>query len=472
MGINIKKQVTSFLLFALMMLNMCPIASAADSDALSILCDSQTQIITVEGTLEYGINNRMIAVTVAPAEGGDFVHIAQTDVAFDGTYSYTFPFDGTLGDYTVEIHCGDVEAEADFSFGTEEQILDQINNAETGEEILASIEKFRIALNYENPTYADRLNDEQKLEVFDKLCMEEFSSLSEINDSFEKLAFDIALKYIGIWQNVEALLRENAELLELDFTDFEEVSKPANVLKLFLKGVTSENAKEVFDEAVEKELSRNDDMPSRPSSGGGGGGTVSTTISVQAPAPAVTPAPFKTSFKDLEEVAWAKDAIGYLEEKGIVSGMEKGTFKPMAPVSRSQFIKMLSIAFGFYDENISCSFTDVPKDSWFYSYIGSAVAKGVVLGREDGNFAPDDSITRQDMAVFAYRCSQFNNAGASAVKFSDEGEIAPYALTAVSALSGMGIINGTGNGEFSPKSTATRAQAAKIIYELIQHMNK
>lgn len=470
MGMNIKKQVTSLLLITSMLWCVCPVASASDSGALNIVCDSQAQIITVDGTLEYGINNRMVAITVAPAEGGDFVHIAQTDVAFDGTYSCTFPFDGALGEYTIGIHCGDVEVETNFGFGTEEQILEQINNAETGEEILASIEKFRIALNYENPTYADRLNDEQKLEVFDKLCMVEFSSLSEINDSFEKFSFDIALKNIGIWQNVEALLRENAELLELDFTDFEEVSKPANVLKLFLKGVTSENAKEVFDEAVEKELSRNDDMPSRPSSGGGGGGTVSTTISVQAPA--VTPAPFKTSFKDLEEVAWAKDAIGYLEEKGIVSGMADGTFDPMAPVSRSQFIKMLSIAFGFYNENSSCSFNDVSKDSWFYPYIGSAVANGVVLGREDGNFAPDDSITRQDMAVFAYRCSQFNNAGASAVKFADEGEIAPYALTAVSSLSSIGIINGTGNGEFSPKSTATRAQAAKIIYELIQHMNK
>jgi len=471
MGINTKKRVISFLLLVVMLMGICQVIYA--DDVLSIAYDSQAHIIEVKGSLEYGKNNRLLSVTVAPKEGGEFVHIAQTTVNYDGAYSCSFPFDGELGDYTIAVHCEEIYEEADFSYGSDEQILEKINKAETADELLSYVEKFRINLDFESPTYKNRLSDEQKQQVLDSLCDIEFKQLSQINENFEKLAFDIALNNAGIWQNVEAILRENKDLLDLDFTDFDELSEPGNVLKLFLDGVTSEDAKKVFDDAVSEELENQnkDNSSSRPSYGGGSSvGKPSGSIYVNKTED--TPKKFETSFMDLEEVSWAKEAITYLEEKGIVSGTEKGKFDPMAPVSRAQFVKMLSVAFGFYSENSSCSFADVPNGSWFYAYVASAAAKGIIFGRDDGTFGPDDSITRQDMSVIAYRCAQIKNVGVTAVEFKDKAEIAPYALDAVTTLGSAGILSGTGNGEFNPNATSTRAQAAKVIFELIKHMNK
>ena len=472
MGINIKKQVTSLLaVTGILFGGICPIAFA--DDTLSISYDAQSQSVEIKGTLDYGKNNRLLAVTVTPKDGGEFAHIDQASVSFDGTYKCVFPFDSETGDYTIAIHCGEIYSEAEFTFGTEDMILEQLNKAETADELLLYIKKFGVNLNLSGPTYKDRLNDEQKQAVLNALCDVNFTKITDVNDDLEKLAFNIALENAGIWQNVEAILRENETLLELDFTDFDKVKEPENVLKKLLKGVNAENVKTVFDNAVAEELKNQDEQkeePKRPSYGGGGvsAGKVSGTVSVTPVVPA--PAKFETSFKDLEEVPWAKEAITYLEEKGIVAGIQPGIFEPMAPVSRAQFVKMLSVAFDFHDPNSRCTFTDVPYGTWYYTYVASAAKKGIVLGRDDGRFGPDDSISRQDMAVFSSRCAQLKGEGM--LNFKDASEIAPYALDAVLALSSTGIISGTDSGEFAPTEIATRAQAAKIIYELIQHMNK
>ena len=77
---------------------------------------------------------------------------------------------------------------------------------------------------------------------------------------------------------------------------------------------------------------------------------------------------------------------------------------------------------------------------------------------------PDAGITREEAAVMIYRCisSEVNLTG-EPLQFTDSSEISQYALEAVAALSGQGIISGMGNGCFEPRGVTTRAQAAVLV---------
>ena len=107
---------------------------------------------------------------------------------------------------------------------------------------------------------------------------------------------------------------------------------------------------------------------------------------------------------------------------------------------------------------------------WAYPYLGAAKQCGIVLGREDGSFGLGEPITREDAAAMLCRACkaaalELTNRQESAV-FADQTEISAYAEEAVAVLSGAGIVNGMEGNRFGPKENTTRAQAAKMVYEV------
>ena len=175
------------------------------------------------------------------------------------------------------------------------------------------------------------------------------------------------------------------------------------------------------------------------------------------------------NFSDLGDAAWAKDAIVALAEDGVLSGKGDGKFYPNDTVTREEFVKIVVEAFGIYNKNAIADFEDVAEDRWSYGYIASGVHAGIIKGVSDTEFNPAGTMTRQDMAVIMSRVADLlglNLTGDSSV-FADDADIASYAKDAVGALANAGIINGTGNDCFSPLGTVTRAQAAKVAYELM-----
>lgn len=211
----------------------------------------------------------------------------------------------------------------------------------------------------------------------------------------------------------------------------------------------------------------------RGSSSSGGGNSYQGSLGVVTP---VTPAPqqpstdnnqtVKGEFTDLDQASWAAVAINELAKKGIVSGRNSVTFAPNDNITRAEFAKIITGAFNVPAG--SASFTDVAADAWYASYIGACYAAGIITGYEDGTFAPDALVTRQDMAVMVMRAANANNVTLESVNekidFADADEIASYAADAVAALQQAGIINGITADTFAPAETATRAQAAKILY--------
>jgi len=179
----------------------------------------------------------------------------------------------------------------------------------------------------------------------------------------------------------------------------------------------------------------------------------------------------KVTFNDISSVPWAKEAIETLAAEGIISGPGDGTFRPNNKVTRAEFIKMLMMALELVDEEAVCTFSDVKEGAWYYQSIANAEKLGIVNGKGDGTFGVNDEILRQDMAVMIYRAAQLTGIDLgddiNVIPFTDEEDISGYAKEAVAAIQKAGIINGIGDGSFAPKKNATRAEAAVIIYRLL-----
>ncbi len=228
-----------------------------------------------------------------------------------------------------------------------------------------------------------------------------------------------------------------------------------------------------------------------PSYGGGGGGAGGGGGGSMVPTP--TKAPIPTSlpqeetgmpgsapseelsgvdgqrFADVKAGAWYYEYVTGLAEMGIVNGGADGLFRPDDTITRCEFSKMLVEALGIYDDSAVCDFADVNESDWFVRYVASAVKFDIVNGLGDGNFAPHEQITREDMAVMAFRAAELmlDMGSAGEPEFNDADKISDYAKNSVAQMQKAQILSGS-SGNFEPKNSTTRAQAAKVVYMLVQ----
>jgi len=216
------------------------------------------------------------------------------------------------------------------------------------------------------------------------------------------------------------------------------------------------------------------DNPGNGGGGGGGGGSSSSStkeVNVSKELDTIAPPTAVLSrFKDLGSAAWAVDAIEYLAGKDIVSGKTASEFYPQSHMTREEFAKVLVLAFDLADDNAQASFADVSSDAWYYQYVASANKKGIINGYGD-NFGTGDPITRQDIATIACRALEALGKDLKETRkyegFEDEGQISDYAVESVKKLYNANILNGIDDKTFNPKGYATRAQVAKIFYEIL-----
>lgn len=222
----------------------------------------------------------------------------------------------------------------------------------------------------------------------------------------------------------------------------------------------------------------NSDSTQGGGGGGGGGGstgggsTGGSGYTPSTPNNPTTPASGET-FTDLENHAWAKDAVYTLKNKGIISGINDTEFAPANNIKRGDFILILTRMLGVNNE-FTENFADVPESAYYYRAIGSAKAAGIAQGSGE-NFMPESSITRQDLITLAYRA--FLAKGyitetddtASLDAFADKGDISDYAGTAMASMVKAGIIQGS-NGNVNPKGSATRAEVAVMCARLCELM--
>ncbi|WP_186445687.1 S-layer homology domain-containing protein [Paenibacillus cremeus] len=183
----------------------------------------------------------------------------------------------------------------------------------------------------------------------------------------------------------------------------------------------------------------------------------------------------KVEFDDTASVkAWAGRQIQVAAAKGILEGREAKLFVPNESVTRAEFAKMLVNTFGILDAQAVENFGDVSDADWFKPYVATAVKYGLVNGRSEGVFDPNGKITRAEMATMAARAlSAFKDAkpvadvNGSLKDFKDVAAINDTLKSGVALSAAQGIVVGEEGGQFNPDSNSTRAQAAVVIYRLL-----
>ena len=179
------------------------------------------------------------------------------------------------------------------------------------------------------------------------------------------------------------------------------------------------------------------------------------------------------SFGDISKSAWYHEEVDYVLEKGIMAGVDKGTFSPGTNVSRAQICQILYAMAGKPSVSGN-SFSDVKGDEWFADAVNWCAKNKVVAGYDDGTFRPMEDVTREQLAVIlrAYTTCQYNTNRNKMIHvgldtFADAGSVSSWAKDAVAWAAGKRIIAGRGIGnnksEIAPAATATRAEVAQMI---------
>ncbi|REE82689.1 glycosidase [Paenibacillus taihuensis] len=179
---------------------------------------------------------------------------------------------------------------------------------------------------------------------------------------------------------------------------------------------------------------------------------------------------YDKSFVDVPLSHWAASMVRELASKHIVNGTEERRFEPGRSVSRAEFAALLVRALELKSAK-PAAFEDVPASAWYAGDVAAAAEAGIVHGRSAASFAPNDSITREEMAsmlIRAYEAKNGNKEGSGAeLVFKDAEMISAWARDAVQAGVKLGLLNGIDGGHFDPKGSTTRAESAKVIYKLL-----
>lgn len=197
--------------------------------------------------------------------------------------------------------------------------------------------------------------------------------------------------------------------------------------------------------------------------------------------PTATPAPVNPEndglFTDVSESAWYYDAVKYAFENGLMLGVSDTEFAPGTELTRAMFVTVLYRMENEPDmsnEILGYPFADVDSESWYTDAVYWARKNGIVNGITDSEFAPNDSITREQMAAIMFRYAKYKGmaaADASAIQtdYADLEEISDWAREAVTYCKLKGLMQGKDNNMFDPKNNATRAETAAILQRLTEN---
>jgi L-asparaginase type II len=164
---------------------------------------------------------------------------------------------------------------------------------------------------------------------------------------------------------------------------------------------------------------------------------------------------------------WAKASIEKAVANGIVSGFTDSTFKPDQSLTRAEFTVMLMNALKLQGDGASLTFKDSNQiGKWAVDGISAAVKAGIVSGSIDGTFKPNAPITRSEMAVIIAKAMKYDVQAGSTTGFKDDTQIPKWAKGSVKAAKDHAIISGRSGGVFVPNDPATRAEAVTILLKL------
>ena len=167
-------------------------------------------------------------------------------------------------------------------------------------------------------------------------------------------------------------------------------------------------------------------------------------------------------FSDVPEKAWYSEAVGYVQESGLMSGVGENTFAPNGTMTRAMLATVLYRKGGSPAVSGENPFQDVAEGQWYSNAILWASQNEIVGGYGNGLFGTNDNVTRQDMATILWRYAG-KPEGAKDAGFADAPSIASYAADAVNWARENGVLSGKDGNRFDPRGFAVRAELAKVL---------
>ena len=182
----------------------------------------------------------------------------------------------------------------------------------------------------------------------------------------------------------------------------------------------------------------------------------------------------QSSFLDVAANAWYYDAVEYVSENGLMTGVANGWFGPNETLTRAQLVQTLYAMDGRPAAS-SMGFEDVAASDWFASAVNWAASHGVVTGVTGDQFGPNNALTREQLAVILYRYAQYKGydttqGGMAVREFADYGSLSDWAVEAVQWAVNAGLLSGVGGNQLDPAGTATRAQVAQILMNFCENV--
>ncbi len=174
-------------------------------------------------------------------------------------------------------------------------------------------------------------------------------------------------------------------------------------------------------------------------------------------------------FNDVGADHWAVDAIAHSVARGYFKGEGNSRFAPNRAITRAEFVTILGRKAGITSSGASTAFRDVKADAYYAPYVAWAESKGIVKGTGFGKFEPNRTITREEMAVILDKFladQKKTYPSTNKAQFNDGTTISSWAKGSVEKMTNQGLLSGVGNGNFVPKGSFTRAQAAQVLYTI------
>jgi hypothetical protein len=180
-------------------------------------------------------------------------------------------------------------------------------------------------------------------------------------------------------------------------------------------------------------------------------------------------------FSDMNESDWFYEDVMSLYQKGLMNGSEPGSFHPGGSMTRGMIVTVLLRLDGDTGSYPN-SFTDVKSGAWYENAAAWANTNGITSGTGNGSFAPNRTLTREQLAVMLYNYAKFKGLDVSVgedtniLSYADALTISDYAYPALQWACGAGIIQGDSKGNLNPKAPASRAEVAAILLRFIETM--
>jgi hypothetical protein len=368
-------------------------------------------------------------------------------------------------------------------------VLEALNASTNGAEVKYLVDNYNGALGFDLSLdlYTRFVtSDILRNAVFEKLSEKTYGNYASAGNAFKAELLLSALNNMLNQANTVYLLNYDINILSVDFSGYNAIkNKTAVDIKMANGGFADlADVKTKFALYVAEQSAVENSLSSAPGknnggNGGGGGGAALSFPPEQSAADKIKEQLKNeekiTEFSDLGTVPWAFSSIYYLKEKGIINGRTADAFEPNALVKREEFVKMLLLALNVeIDGGAVINYSDCDKDAWYYIYVANAAKLGIVNGYGGDSFGVSDNLNRQDACTLVYRGLKLLGAAPDEkgnTGFSDAEEISGYAIEGVTAMKNAGIINGLDDGRFAPLNFATRAEAAKIIFGIVNYLD-